>query len=133
MLITLRNDLEELGRVGELLRAFGVQHGLPQKAVQDCSLALDEILTNIVSYGFPDGAVHEIHVLVEAVSSAITLRIDDDGVAFDPTSVAAPNLETPLETRPPGGLGIHFVRTLMHELRYRREGSRNILSMTRRL
>ena len=38
-----------------------------------------------------------------------------------------------MEERPIGGLGIHLMRRFMDGLDYRREGTRNILRMTKRL
>jgi len=35
------------------------------------------------------------------------------------------------DERPVGGLGIHFVKTLMDSIEYRREGNRNILLITK--
>ncbi len=59
-------------------------------------------------------------------------EISDDGVAFDPLKVPPPDLTADLESRPIGGLGVHFVKTLMDEVAYRREGDRNVLTMRKR-
>jgi len=63
----------------------------------------------------------------------ITLQIEDDGKAFDPTVLDEPDTEAAIEERDAGGLGIHFVRTLMDTVQYRRVGDRNRLTMTKKI
>ena len=62
----------------------------------------------------------------------VMAEISDDGRAFDPLQVPPPDLDADLELRPIGGLGVHFMKTLMDEVAYRREGGRNILTMRKR-
>jgi anti-sigma regulatory factor (Ser/Thr protein kinase) len=41
--------------------------------------------------------------------------------------VEEPDLETPIENRQLGGLGIHLVKKMVDTATYRREGDKNIL------
>jgi anti-sigma regulatory factor (Ser/Thr protein kinase) len=133
IVIQLMNDLSELERVSHLLQRFGEQHGLPPRAVFELNLALDEILTNVVSYAYADVAPHEIvlrlFVAVEAPAIEVLVEVEDDGQPFDPTSAPPPDINLSIEDRPIGGLGIHLVRQVMDELVYRRQHDRNVLSM----
>jgi anti-sigma regulatory factor (Ser/Thr protein kinase) len=63
----------------------------------------------------------------------VLVEFADRGRPFDPTSAPPPNLAAPLEERQNSGLGIHFVRYLMRDLVYHREGEWNRLSMRRPL
>ena len=65
---------------------------------------------------------------------AARLRISfvDDGRPFDPLAFRRPDLEEATEERGIGGLGIHIVRSLVHQARYRHEGGRNHLHLVRR-
>jgi serine/threonine-protein kinase RsbW len=54
--------------------------------------------------------------------------VRDSGVEFNPLDQNQPDLDLPLDRRPVGGLGIFLVRTLAVSVKYRRDGSRNILS-----
>lgn len=109
--------------VGELERA----RSLPQRVVFDIKVVLDELLSNIVKYAYDDDVAHEIVVRITATDGAVEIGIEDDGRAFDPFAAPQPDLSLPLAERPVGGLGIHFVRKLMDEIEYKRDGSRNIL------
>ena len=59
----------------------------------------------------------------------LTIRVEDDGRAFDPLQAPPPDLDLPLEERPVGGLGIHIVRSVMDAVEYQRRGGRNVLTM----
>ncbi len=61
------------------------------------------------------------------------MTIEDDGVAFDPLAIAPSSLDDDIDQRAMGGLGIHLVRELMDEMRYVRVGSRNRLTLIKRL
>jgi serine/threonine-protein kinase RsbW len=62
----------------------------------------------------------------------VMAEVFDDGIAFDPLKVPPPDLTADLGSRPIGGLGVHFVKTLMDEVAYRRDGNRNVLTMRKR-
>ena len=60
-------------------------------------------------------------------------RVVDDGPPFDPTAHPAPDLDVPLELRQEGGLGIFLVRQIMSSVEYQRVGSKNIVTVKKRL
>lgn len=133
--LRVRNDTGELARVAAALETFGAEHGLGAKDVFDVTLALDEILTNVIWYAFESGAEREIDVRLGLADGELRIEVEDGGRAFDPLSVPAVDLalERPAEEREVGGLGMHLVRHAMHALEYRREMDRNILTMRRRV
>jgi anti-sigma regulatory factor (Ser/Thr protein kinase) len=118
---------EELARVAERLDDLGVRRGLPRDAVADMNVALDEVLTNVFSHAYDDAAAHEIRIVLAVYPDALQAEIEDDGRPFDPRTVPAPDRGAPLAERKVGGLGIHFVRSLMSEVTYARVGGRNRL------
>ena len=126
---TIANQLAELQRAAGLIEAFALEHGLPTKAAFELHLALDEWLTNVISYGYEDGDPHTIRVCLQREPAGVALEVEDDGRPFDPLSVAPPDLDRPLEERPIGGLGIHLVRKVMDRLAYERRGDKNIFKM----
>ncbi len=96
-------------------------------------LVLEELLQNIISYGFPDGRSGGIDLTIHQTQSEILIRLEDDGVAFDPFSVSDPDLEAPLDERAIGGLGVYFARTFMDASRYIRVNGRNCVELHKRL
>lgn len=129
--LALTNDLAEIERVSRLVEAFGEEHALPARVVFDVNLALDEILTNIISYAYEDGTRHTITVRLRLADGRLHVEVEDDGRAFDPLTVAEPDIEGPAEDRPIGGLGLRLVRKLMTGLAYTRKEGTNVFAMWR--
>ncbi len=131
--IVLKNSFAELETLSLALKKFGDAHHLPLKVILDINLALDEIFTNIVSYGFKDFEEHliNIHLLINA--QELTIKIQDDGIPFNPMDIPAPDLDAPLAERKAGGLGIHLVKKKMDEMHYQRRQGKNILLLKKKL
>ena len=99
----------------------------------DICVVLDEVVSNIVKYGYENKADREILVVLELRDGLVELDILDEAPEFNPLERADPKTDQALEDRPIGGLGIHIVKKLMDEIVYRREGGRNHLVLRKRL
>ena len=131
--IVVRNELAELERVSHEVEAFGAAHGFAHKVIFQLNLALDEILTNVISYAYGDGAAHYILVRLAVSAREFTVEVEDDGRAFNPLDIATPVLDAPLADRSVGGLGMHLVRQVVDRLEYRREQGKNVLVVKKAL
>ncbi len=117
--LVLKNDLGELDRLLSLAEEFCEGHGASPKVTYQVGLVLDELFTNIVSYGFDDGRDHDIRVRLWLGDGSLHAELADDGRPFDPLSEAAePDLAAEVDDRAIGGLGVHFVKTFMDGTRY---------------
>ena len=105
---------------------------MSRNVVDDLNLALDEVVTNIISYAYDDEAEHQIGIRVALDGDGVSVQVEDDGRAFNPLEAPKPDVGLDLEQRPIGGLGVHIVRSLMDALEYRREDDRNIFIMRKR-
>jgi len=56
--LELRNSLSELDTLCQSLQQFGEALGLSNKALFQICLAMEEVFSNIISYGYTDDAVH---------------------------------------------------------------------------
>lgn len=128
----LPNRLAAIAEAADEIAAFCETHGVPPSAIGHLNLALDEAMTNTINYGWPEGGEHEIALTLSVSGGTVLAEVADDGRAFDPLEVPPPDLDSDLESRPIGGLGVHFMKTLMDDVTYRREGGRNILTMRKR-
>jgi len=126
-------DLREIERLNKVVRQFGDLHEVPSRALYAINLALDEIVTNVVRYGFDDSAGKEIVAQVTAREDELMTVVSDPGRAFNPLDVAPPDLAAPLAERALGGLGIHLVRSLMDTIEYHRQNGKNVLTMRKRV
>jgi anti-sigma regulatory factor (Ser/Thr protein kinase) len=130
---TIRNKIGDLESVRDLVSRFERCCGLPAEIVFDINVVLDELLSNIINYGYADDAPHEICIRLSASDAMIEIAIEDDGKPFDPLAAPEPDLTLPLAQRPIGGLGLHFVRQLMDEVTYKRENNHNYLFLHKKI
>ena len=130
--LTIETRLEELDRLSAAIEDFGRDNNWAPDLTFQVNLALEELWLNVVNYGH-DGGFHEVEIELTSEAEALTIEITDDGKPFNPLNEApAPDVTASLEDRSLGGLGLHLVRTLMDELRYRREEGRNHLTLVKR-
>jgi len=97
-------------------------------------MACDELLNNVISYGYEEEAEHEIGITMTMIPDRVTIVITDDGRPFNPFNKLAPDTTSSLEDREIGGLGIHLVRNLMSKVAYRREEgtvAKNIITLVK--
>jgi serine/threonine-protein kinase RsbW len=125
----LKSSLSELDKLCRELEKLGRTIGLSKKCVFEINLALDELFTNIISYGFPDDEEHLIEITITPQNKMLCLCIEDDGVPFNPVEVNQPDLQCNIEECKIGGLGIHLIKNLMDEVCYERCGDKNVLTL----
>ena len=127
--LELRNSLSELDTLGQSLQQFGEELGLSNKVLFQICLAMEEIVSNIISYGYTDDAVHWIKIAILHEQGILIIRLEDDGIPFDPLWAQEPDCECPVEERKVGNLGIHLCKKVMDDMIYERCGNKNILTL----
>lgn len=105
-------------------RWIGSRDGLPG-ADYLALLAVEELVTNCIKYGYDDTFEHWIHIGIRLSGTELVVVIRDDGHPFDPRSLPEPDTDLPVEERPIGGLGIHLLRNLFDALDYSRVDGHN--------
>jgi ubiquinone/menaquinone biosynthesis C-methylase UbiE/anti-sigma regulatory factor (Ser/Thr protein kinase) len=113
--------------------AWLVEHQASADARYLVSLAIEELVTNCIKYGYRDTAAHVIDIALSIVDRSLRMEVIDDGQPFNPLDAPAPDLSLPLEKRPIGGLGLHLLRALADDVRYERQDGTNRLLLTTRM
>jgi serine/threonine-protein kinase RsbW len=131
--LVIGNTIAEMVKVIEFVEKFGAAHGIPQAAINDLNVCLDELLNNTISYGYDDQAPHSIAVDLTLAAGLLTADIKDDGKPFDPRKSTPKPSRGTIQSRAVGGLGLHFVKTLMDEVSYMRMGRNNVVRLVKRL
>jgi len=132
--LRLRNHGADVVRLTEFASTFCGQHGLPDEERARLLVILDELFTNVISYGYQEAAGEgHVEVSLSVEADRLVIEFVDDGSPFDPLTSNPPDLDLPLEERPIGGIGIAIVRALVDDICYRREGNRNRLTLCRRI
>ncbi len=132
MKLELRATLEEVMRAVTALRDFAQAQGVPEKAIFDLALALEECGTNIVNHAYQRDARQTFQVSFERNGDCFVTELRDRGPAFDLTA-APPRERRGMDEELPGGWGIDLIRHYVDELYYRREAGENILRLHKRL
>jgi serine/threonine-protein kinase RsbW len=127
----LANTSSELSTLCEELERIGQALKLSRRSIFEINLAMDEIFTNIISYGYTDQAEHTVRVCVSADADHLTIVVEDDGVPFNPVERLTPKVPDNVESCRIGGLGIHLVKNLVDDIGYRRCDGKNILTLTK--
>lgn len=98
--------------IGTAMRQLGIEEG-----IADVQMAVDEACTNIIQYAY-SGKGGMISISCELQGNDLVITIRDTGRPFDPGSVPPPDLETDLNHREIGGLGIYLMKRLMDDVNY---------------
>ena len=128
--IRLPAKQESIEKFLEFISASAKGKGFSEHRIKEIELATEEVLVNIFSYAY-----HESPGEVEITDrknddDKLILKILDYGTPFDPLSLSEPELISHVSDRKPGGLGVIFIREMADDVRYRRDGDANILTLT---
>jgi len=119
--MTIESDPSNIGVVRTAVEAFGAKHGFTRDQAEKVGLAVNEALANVIEHGY-QGDVHQpIEISMDVLEAdgcgrpALRLVIRDFGRHVDPACIKSRNLS---DVRP-GGLGVHIIRSVMDDVRYR--------------
>jgi serine/threonine-protein kinase RsbW len=129
----LKNDLSELKALHRHLNHWGEAIKLKAISISRINICLDELFTNIVSYGFNDDLEHIIKFTLNVDNNLVTIDIEDDGIPFNPLDKVDPDFPANVECAKIGGLGIHIIRSLMDNVYYERKQANNKLTMKKNI
>ena len=127
--LVLKNSISEVRVLSSTVEEFCEKNNFSDEVTHDIRLALEEIFSNIVFYGFQDQDEHQIAISFSLKNNTLILEIKDDGIPFNPLEFKTPDLEIPIEERKTGGMGIHIAGELVDEIEYFRKQNNNILVM----
>jgi anti-sigma regulatory factor (Ser/Thr protein kinase) len=130
--VTIHNDVADLASVIEMVDRVGAEAGIPARAVMQLQVVLDEVLSNVIKYAWPEGGSHEFFVRLTVQDGRIEITITDDGNPFNPLAQPPPKPPPPGRRPLPGGVGIHMVRQLVDGFEYVRFDGRNQITLTKR-
>jgi anti-sigma regulatory factor (Ser/Thr protein kinase) len=125
----LKNDLSELTVLRQHVEEFGHMAGLSQNCLFEIILCLDELFTNIVSYGFDDDRHHLIQFTLQMDDDVLILDVEDGGIPFNPLTEKEPRIPIDPKNIKIGGFGIHIVKNLTNDICYQRNRGKNHLTL----
>jgi serine/threonine-protein kinase RsbW len=121
--------LDSLEPLRDFVTEAAAEAGLNSTATYNLCLAVDEIATNVITHGYNEaGLTGDVAIFFEIEGDKLILTLEDSGEAYDPEThrpITEGELNSPLEERPIGGLGLMLARKAVDELHYSSTGGRN--------
>ena len=127
--VIIKNDIHELKTLRSLVSDFVRDNHLSKTIINDVNLVLEEIVSNIIFYGYKDAQGHSITINFDLEEDELILRITDDARAFNPLQAPEPDINKPIEERKIGGLGIYLTRKFTDNIEYKRVNKENVLTL----
>ena len=131
--LTFKNEEQELTRVTDFMENICDELQLDMHVAMKLQVAIEEMVTNIIFYAYPEGTRADISLTAESEDKELTLVLSDTGKPFDPTAKEDADIETNPMDREQGGIGILIVKNIMNEVSYQRLGNTNQLTMKKKL
>ncbi|MGO9544348.1 MAG: SpoIIE family protein phosphatase [Rhodomicrobium sp.] len=124
-------ELAGISQAARWLDGVATEIQLPGHVAFAMQVCLEEVFSNIVYHGEPEGPAGQAVVLiVEASGESLRMIVEDGGQAFDLTQAPAKRITQALDEIEPGGLGIVLIKSFSSGLSYERAGDRNRLTVS---
>lgn len=120
---------EGLGEIRKAVQALSQEDRLGADIGDALVLALEELVANV----FEHGGGGEVVLRMVCDGRKLAAEVVDSGPPFDPLAADAPDVQAGIDERPPGGLGVFLVKSLMDRVHYRRSEGHNHVYLTKRL
>ena len=127
-------DSHAMRQLDGFVTGFVAERGIVAEEAHRILILLEELLTNLMKYGYPDGREPGRAEIALAINGdRLEIEFIDDGCAFDPFAGPPVDLDQPVESRPVGGLGLHLLRSMCDETRYERRDEHNVIRLAREI
>jgi anti-sigma regulatory factor (Ser/Thr protein kinase) len=127
--LRVKNAFAEIPAANEAASRWLASRNAPSGAEYLANLAIEELVTNCVKYGYDDSAEHLIDIELKLSPAELVITLTDDGHPFNPLDLPEPNTKVPLDDLPVGGLGIHLLRKMSDRMDYTRTEGKNRLTL----
>ena len=132
-LLVLHNDIRQIPQLAQFVDDIALEKQLDPSLTMSLNLALEEAVTNVMLYAYPEGTDGLVEIDAVAGEDQVSFVLCDNGKPFDPTAAPEADINLSVEERPIGGLGIYLVRNIMDEVSYERDRGKNLLTMIKKL
>lgn len=129
--VRIRNDVSDIAILRDTLDHLAREFGIPQRALTQLQVALDEVASNVIKYSWDDGGPHEFLVRIIVQPDRVDLELFDDGREFDPVTAPPPTQPAAGQRPRPGGRGIHLIKQLVDRFAYERIDGRNHTTLSK--
>ena len=129
--LRIKNQISELEKVAQFVEEIGEELGLSMELQMNLNLVMEEMVTNVIFYAYPQGEVADIELLAKSDGKELTFVLSDQGKEFDPTAKEDADLDVNPADRELGCMCIFIVKNIMNKVTYQRLEGKNLLTMTK--
>ncbi len=115
---SIKSDTGQLETVRDFVEEAAREFGFGDDDVSNIVLAVDEACTNIIKHAYEGASTGTITVEIRREGKTFSVRIRDNGKAFNPDGLEPPDLRRHLTEFRRGGLGVYLMRRLMDKVEY---------------
>ena len=115
--LSVKASLENLQEIRNYIDQAGQRFGVSESTLGDLRLVVDEAVTNVILHGYGEQE-GDVQIHMEAEEDAVIIRIRDQAKTFDASHINTPQLDTALQDRPFGGMGIFLIRKMTDEAEF---------------
>ena len=131
--LILHNDIQQIPQLAEFVETIAEEKNLDQATTMSLNLALEEAVTNVILYAYPDGIDGLVDLEAFIREDCLEFILSDSGKPFDPTAAPDADITLGVDDRNIGGLGIYLVRNIMDTVSYRYDNGKNVLTMIKKI
>ena len=114
--IKIKNQVGELEKVNQFIEEIGEELGLDMELQMNLNLVMEEMVSNVIFYAYPEGTPEEIELTAESNGKELTFVLSDHGVEFDPTAKEDADPDVNPMDRDIGGMGIYIDKNIMNKV-----------------
>ena len=129
--ICIKNKISELEKIAQFIEEIGEELGLSMELQMNLNLVMEEMVTNVIFYAYPQDEEADIELLVKSDGKELTFVLSDQGKEYDPTAKEDSDMSVNPAERELGGMGIFIVNNIMNNVTYQRLEGKNLLTMTK--
>jgi len=127
--IVIKNQIDEINKLAKFVEKLAEEWNLSPKSSFNLNLVLEEIVSNIILYGYENYFENTIEIDIEFLQNKMQITVSDNAKEFNPLLKNEIDVNaTSLEEREIGGLGIHFLKQTASMINYKRQNNMNILN-----
>src|ERR1041384_3811942 len=127
--LQIQASLSTVHSANETVSRWLAERNAPPEVHYLANLAVEELVTNCIKYGYEDAGDHIIEIKLRISGKELVLTVTDDGRPFNPLELPGPDTHLPIQDRPIGGLGIHLLRRMSDRMDYVRAAGRNSVTL----
>tara|TARA_B100000029_G_scaffold198914_1_gene197246 strand:+ start:7199 stop:7615 length:417 start_codon:yes stop_codon:yes gene_type:complete len=131
--VLISNKHSEISIIREKFESFALKNEVENNIRRNIQIALDEILSNTIQYGYENNSVDKIKVKFLIDHTNLVIEIIDNAKTYNILEKDDPDISKSIEEKPLGGLGIYLVKNLMSKVKYERVNGTNHLTLIKKL